>query len=171
MMLWRRSHSITIVVDILRVYIDYVLMTNFHYLIWPHLDICCVYTLPIHLHICNLSTSNFAFSILFKSHIHCIYARWAWSKAELGLKLNLKFGPRWTFGPRWVFCGPGRAMTPPISFTDKVNWGLNCCLHLWPIYFIALVTYLDLLINKQPFTCFHRLFICTKQINNLEGLK
>jgi len=29
----------------------------------------------------------------------------------------------------------------------------------------------DLLINKQPFACFHRLFVCTKQTNNLEGSK
>jgi len=34
-MLWRRSCSATIVMDMLRVCIGHVLMTNYHYLIWP----------------------------------------------------------------------------------------------------------------------------------------
>jgi len=32
-MLWRRSYSATIIMDMLRVYIGHVLMTNYHYLI------------------------------------------------------------------------------------------------------------------------------------------
>ena len=59
--------------------------------------------------------NNYAFSILFELHMHCICVGWAWSKAERGPGLNLKFGPRWTFGPRRVFFGPRRAVTPTIS--------------------------------------------------------
>ena len=65
-----------------------------------------------HLDIFNSSISNFAFSILFDLHVHCICASWACSKTERAPKLNLQFGPRWTFGPRRVFCGPRRAVTP-----------------------------------------------------------
>ena len=32
-MLWRRSYGVTIIVDMLRVYMGHVLMTNYHYLI------------------------------------------------------------------------------------------------------------------------------------------
>ena len=32
-MLWRRSYSVTIIIDMLRVYIGHVLITNYHYLI------------------------------------------------------------------------------------------------------------------------------------------
>jgi len=32
-MLWRRSCSVTVIMDMLRVYIGHVLMTNYHYLI------------------------------------------------------------------------------------------------------------------------------------------
>ena len=34
-MLWRRSCGATVVVDMLRVYMGHVLITNYHYLIWP----------------------------------------------------------------------------------------------------------------------------------------
>jgi len=44
--------------------------------------------------------------------MRCLCTNSAWSKAERGPKLNLKFGPRWTFGPCRVFCGPRRAVTP-----------------------------------------------------------
>ena len=62
--------------------------------------------------ICNISIKNFAFFILFELHVHCICVGWAWSKAERGLRLNLKFGPCWTFGPRRAFSGPRRAVSP-----------------------------------------------------------
>jgi len=32
-MLWRRSYSATVIVDMLRVYIGHILITNYHYLI------------------------------------------------------------------------------------------------------------------------------------------
>ena len=34
-MLWRRSYSATVIMDMLRVCMGYVLITNYHYLIWP----------------------------------------------------------------------------------------------------------------------------------------
>ena len=39
------------------------------------------------------------------------------------------------------------------------------------IYMEAAAVWVDMLINKQPFACFHRLFVYTKQSINLEGSK
>jgi len=47
MILWRRSYSATVVIDILRVYIGHILMTNYHYLIWP---LFSAYARYIHCH-------------------------------------------------------------------------------------------------------------------------
>ena len=46
-MLWRRSYSATVVIDMLHVYTGHVLITNYHYLIWL---LFSVYAQYIHCH-------------------------------------------------------------------------------------------------------------------------
>ena len=46
-MLWRRSCGVTIIMDMLRVCTGHVLMTNYHYLIWP---LFSVYARHMHCH-------------------------------------------------------------------------------------------------------------------------
>ena len=46
-MLWRRSYSATVIMDMLRVYTGHVLITNYHYLIWP---LFSVYARYMHCH-------------------------------------------------------------------------------------------------------------------------
>ena len=53
-MLWRRSRGATVVVDMLRVCTGHVLMTNYHYLIWPHWCICTAYAPITRYDICDL---------------------------------------------------------------------------------------------------------------------
>ena len=46
-MLWRRSCGATVIIDMLRVYTGHILITNYHYLIWP---LFSVYTRHMHCH-------------------------------------------------------------------------------------------------------------------------
>ena len=58
--------------DMLRVYIGHVLITNYYYLIWLYLSICIVYALVTHYNICDLWINNFTF-FFYLNYVCIIY--------------------------------------------------------------------------------------------------